>query len=141
MLFIQIFLIIVIVAGIIYLLFLRKRNKFNPSQSQRDPFEVILEATEMIEDNKNNASPLKYLRIMKYVRQETGMGFFELKRYVNNSASPYLKLEDPEVVSHLKDMLENHEDENQAVKYVQDCSGLNFEKAKDYVDKFKKADI
>ncbi|MFD1416762.1 hypothetical protein [Oceanobacillus jeddahense] len=141
MLFVQIFLIIIIVAGIIYLLFLRKRNKFNPSQSQRDPFEVILEAEEMIEDNRNNASPFKFIRIMKYVRQETGMGFFELQRYVKNTDSPYLKLEDPEVVNHLKDMLENNADEHKAVKYVQDRSGLNFEKAKDFVDKFKKAGI
>ncbi|GGP08270.1 hypothetical protein [Oceanobacillus neutriphilus] len=138
MLFIQIFLIVIIIVGIIYLLFLRKRNKYNPSQSQRDPFEVILEATEMLENKEDNASPLKFLRIMKYVRQETGMGFFELKRYVKNSTSPYLKLENPEVVEHLKDLLQKHESEHNAVKYVQDYSGLSFEKAKDYIDNFKK---
>lgn len=138
MLIIQILLIVIIIAGIVYLLFLRKRNKYNPSQSQRDPFEVILEATEMLENKEDNASPLKFLRIMKYVRQETGMGFFELKRYMNNTMSPYLKLEEPEVVEHLKDLLQKPENEHNAVKYVQDYSGLSFEKAKGYIDNFKK---
>lgn len=139
MLMLQILLIVIIIAGIFYLISLRKRNKFNPSQSRRDPFEVILEASEMLENKENNASPLKYMRIMKYVRQETGMGFFELKRYVQHSMSPYQKLEDPEVIQHLKDILQKPESEHKAVKYVQDYSGLNFEKAKDFVDKFKKS--
>ncbi|MCT1903685.1 hypothetical protein [Oceanobacillus sojae] len=138
MLFIQILLVVIILAGIVYLIFLRKRNKFDPSQSRRDPFEVILEASEMFENKENNASPIKFMRVMKYVKQETGMGFFELKRYIQNSTSPYQKLEDPEIVQHLKDMLQKPENEHNAVKYVQDYSGLSFEKSKNYIDKFKK---
>ncbi|WP_080874438.1 hypothetical protein [Oceanobacillus timonensis] len=138
MLIMQILLIVIIIIGILYLIFLRKRNKFDPSQTRRDPFEVLLEAQTMFDNDENNASPLKFIKIMKYVRKETGMGFFELKRYVDNAASPYQKLEDPEIVQHLKDLLQNPEDEHKAVTYVQDYSGLSPDKARDYIDKFKK---
>lgn len=66
------------------LIYFFKRDISNPYESKRSPEEVLLEAMEMMKSDENKFSPLKYIRIWKYVRQETGMSLVELQKYINN---------------------------------------------------------
>lgn len=107
-------LISVIVAGMIYLLLLFKRNSFDPSQTSGDPDEIILEAMKKYFHGDNRMNPINGIKFFLYIRKHTGMGFSELKKYFDNLDENVIfnrLTGNPDFLENLQDKIKNDEDE------------------------------
>ncbi|GAB2571862.1 hypothetical protein [Gracilibacillus alcaliphilus] len=136
----QILLIALIIIGIIFLIFL-KRNQLNPAQTQKDPIEVIFEALIKFRVDQNTTSPLVFIHALRYIKRETGMGLLALLKHLKNQQTLLQKLDNPQFVQNVNDMLQSPESEYKAVKYVQEQTGLNMNTSEKIVLVFKKKEL
>lgn len=125
-------LVIVLALGII--LFLNMRNKDKPKKTYRPPEEIVSEVQEKLQGGMNK------IPVIKYVREETGLGLVEAKEFVerqmNSEANP--NRNDEDILEIVQQKLQAGEGEIPVIKYVREKTGLGLKEAKDIVDSVKK---
>nr|WP_052401066.1 ribosomal protein L7/L12 [Oceanobacillus jeddahense] len=128
----EVILIVIIVLALIYLLSLRNRNKHAQEQNHRPPEEVIPEVQQRLEAGENK------IKLIKYVREETGLGLEDAKDLVEGNYKIKTPVSDAELQQNVQEMLQSGIGEIKATKYVREQTGLGLKEAKDFVDNAKK---
>nr|WP_227994997.1 ribosomal protein L7/L12 [Oceanobacillus sp. CFH 90083] len=130
---IEIILIAIIVIAVIYLLSLRNRNKDKLEKELRTPEEILPEVQQKLEAGENK------IKLIKYVREETGLGLVEAKDLVEGNLETNTVVSEAELLSKVQEMLQSGIGDIKAVKYVREQTGFGLKEAKDFVDNAKKS--
>ncbi|WP_077603931.1 ribosomal protein L7/L12 [Oceanobacillus sojae] len=123
-------LIIVIILGGIYLLTLRSRNKHVDGQDKerKTPEEILPEVQQRLQSGEDK------IKLIKFVRIETGLGLKEAKDLVEGNFKMNSPATDTELQQKVEVMLQSGDGPIKATKYVREQTGLGLKEAKDFVD-------
>ncbi|WP_339183729.1 ribosomal protein L7/L12 [Oceanobacillus sp. FSL W7-1293] len=129
----EIILIAVIAVAVIYLLTLRNRDKSTNGQRKelQSPEEILPEIQQRLEAGEDK------IKLIKFVRIETGLGLKEAKDFVegNYKMNPSI---DTELQEKVQEMLQSGAGKIKATKYVREQTGFGLKEAKDFVDNVEK---
>ncbi|GEN86877.1 ribosomal protein L7/L12 [Oceanobacillus sp. FSL W8-0428] len=126
----EVILIAVIILGGIYLLSLRIRNKHVDGQEKelKTPEEILPEVQQRLESGEDK------IKLIKFVRVETGLGLKEAKDLVEGNFKMNTADSDTELQQKVKEMLQSGSGPIKATKYVREQTGWGLKEAKDFVD-------
>ncbi|MFD1452846.1 ribosomal protein L7/L12 [Oceanobacillus sojae] len=126
----EVILIAVIILGGIYLLSLRIRNKHVDGQEKelKTPEEILPEVQQRLESGEDK------IKLIKFVRVETGLGLKEAKDLVEGNFKMNTADSDTDLQQKVKEMLQSGSGPIKATKYVREQTGWGLKEAKDFVD-------
>lgn len=125
--------ILIIVLVILIVLFIAIRFRRKPEKSYRSPASIIPEVQQKLNNRENTVS------VIKYVREETGLGLVEAKKFVDTQIDSCsgTYLDETELMTVVEEKLNSGESHIEIIKYVREKTGFGLKDAKDYVDGVK----
>lgn len=129
----EIIFIILLILIVVIILFIALRFRNKTEKSYRPPGSIILEVQQKLSNGENTVS------VIKYVREETGLGLEEAKKFVDEHSSGQsgAYLDETELMTDVEEMLNNGVSDIEIIKYVREKTGFGLKDAKDYVDGVK----
>lgn len=130
---IQLLLILLLAVGIIYFIgqWLRDRRDLDESSSiKREPYEILPEVQSRLATGENK------IAVIKFVRDETGLGLEAAKEFVERQCViPTVPPNEEELFTIVREQLKNGAGNIQMVKYVREQTGYGLKEAKEFVDR------
>ncbi|GAB2551299.1 ribosomal protein L7/L12 [Gracilibacillus alcaliphilus] len=134
----EMILVVVIGSVVLFMLLSIIGKKANHEQqtpeNRKDPAEILPEVQQRLQAGEDK------IRLIKYVRQETGLGLKEAKELVDKLTyqRTYTNPADTDLSSKVREMLQSGVGEIKTIKYVRGETGLGLKEAKTFVEKAKK---
>ncbi|MGX7198112.1 ribosomal protein L7/L12 [Enterococcus olivae] len=131
----QILLIIVLLLLIIYLLVLRKRDTHDAQEKiLQQPQDILPELQRRMNTGEGKIS------LIKFVRDETGLGLEEAKDFVEKQVSvpSMVALDEDQLQSNVQQMLQQGIGKIQIIKYVREQTMWGLKEAKEYVERIER---
>lgn len=125
--------IIIVICAVLVLAAALNKKKHSQEGNQKDPGEILPMIQEKLQSGEGK------IQVIKYVRQETGLGIKEAKEFVENGESPKgsINYAETELLPKVQEMLHSGMGEIKVIKYVREETGLGLKEAKDFVDNAK----
>lgn len=123
--------ILILLVIIIIISFILAKIKMRPKQDFRSVDSVLPEVRERLNSDEDS------VKIIKYVREETGLGLIDAKALVDREKGDGTRMDDKELTDSVDAMLLEGESEIKIIKHVRTETGLGLKDAKDYVDEVK----
>ncbi|MFD2829757.1 ribosomal protein L7/L12 [Corticicoccus populi] len=123
--------ILILLVIIMIISFILAKIKKRPKQDFRSVDSVLPEVRERLNSDEDS------VKIIKYVREETGLGLIDAKALVDREKGDGTRMDDKELADSVDAMLLEGESEIKIIKHVRTETGLGLKDAKDYVDEVK----
>lgn len=93
----------------------------------RNPDEIVDEVQELLDIEEDK------IEIIKFVREETGLGLKEAKDFVEGQEQ-YQAVDNTEIILNLEEMFHSGDSKVEMIKYLRGQTNLGLQEAKDFVE-------